>query len=198
MMVSQATQIKVILLFFSVIRLIEAFIIRQVRFQRECRVWSEDERRSIGDVVKGLHGSKYQFGAAGINYEGQQFAEMSYSSGTLEEDDYEDGPPPNWALSLQQKNPPEGCPELFVSKDGAVVEIQNDERSWEKYYAFVIGDEDCCPYYVAPRVGMLAPRGGSNDYTDTAQVAVHVTDSTQGNWWLVVGTEAASWSYKIV
>jgi hypothetical protein len=59
-------------------------------------------RRSIGNIVQGLHGSKYQFASPGINYKGQQFAEMGYSSGEMQQDNYDDKPMHNWALKLQQ------------------------------------------------------------------------------------------------
>ena len=164
-------------------------------------------RRSIGTVVQGLHGSKYQFGSAGINYEGQQFAEMGYSSGLIEQDNYDDEPMPNWALKLQQSVPDVelNCPQLAFDSHGvATVQVHNQERSWEKYYSFIVGDEDALSSItVEPRVGMLAPRGGVNDFSDQAQLklTVKATDKQpfpcNGKCWLLVGTEEESWFYKL-
>lgn len=78
-----------------------------------------------------------------------------------------------------------------------MVEIQNDERSWEKYYAFAVGD-DAGSVAVEPRVGMLAPRGGANNFSDKSQLKVQGNIGSQGNAWLVVGTEAEKWTYKLV
>ena len=163
--------------------------------------------RSIGNVVQGLHGSKYQFGSAGINYEGQQFAEMGYSSDLIEQDNYDDDPMPNWALKLQQSVPNDNlnCPQLALDSHGmATVQVQNQERSWEKYYSFIVGDDDALSSItVEPRVGMLAPRGGVNDFSDQAQLklTVKATDNQplagNGNCWLLVGTEEESWFYKL-
>jgi hypothetical protein len=168
-------------------------------------------RRSIGNVVQGLHGSKYQFGSAGINYEGQQFAEMGYSSGLIEQDNYDDDPMPNWALKLQQSGVPNdnsNCPQLELDSHGmATVQVQNQERSWEKYYSFLVGDEDILSWItVEPRLGMLAPRGGVSDFSDQAQLKLKLTITANENQplprnrncWLLVGTEEESWFYKVL
>jgi hypothetical protein len=177
--------------------------------------------RSIGNVVQGLHGSKYQFGSAGINYEGQQFAEMGYSSGLkIEQDNYDDEPMPLWALKLEQTIPPSddnNCPQLELelalldSHAGmaATVQVQNQERSWEKYYAFIVGsdpaDAACFSSIITvePRVGMLAPRGGVNDFSDRAQVTITVHSqplpgNINNNCWLLIGTEEENWFYKLM
>jgi hypothetical protein len=142
---------------------------------------------------------KYQFGDAGMNVEGQKFAEMGYSSGEIQLDNYEDEPIPTWALKLQLLELlPSSCPELMLSEGSAMIEIQNDERSWEKYYAIVIGDAASL-VVVEPRVGMLAPRGGANNFSDTAQLQVRRSGNrSQGSTWLVIGTEAERWTYKLV
>jgi hypothetical protein len=173
-----------------------AFPLRQ-RNTRLCSSEKEQEQRSIGDVVQGLHGGKYQFGDAGMNVEGQQFAEMGYSSGEVQLDNYEDEPIPTWALKLQLLELPSSCPELMLSEGSAMIEIQNDERSWEKYYAFVIGD--AALLVVEPGVGMLAPCGGANNFSDTAKLQVRRSgNGSHGSAWLVIGTEAERWTYKLV
>ena len=178
----------------------------------------QNDNRSIGDIVQGLHGGKYQFqdyGSTGLSYEGQQFAEMGYSSAPSEGSDYDDEeyyPLPNWAVKLQQITPSSlrerqaTIPRnpLDANNDSAgIVTIQNDERSWEKYYAFVIGDDDsaqqCCS--VRPCRGTLAPRGGVNNFPDQARIQIS-WDSTssnklEGNVWVVIGTEAERWTYQI-
>jgi hypothetical protein len=179
---------------------------------------SEDEpiptSRSIGNVVQGLHGGKYQFGSAGINYEGQQFAEMGYSSGLVEQENYDDEPMPNWALKLQQSVPNDtfNCPQLALDSLGmATVQVKNLERSWEKYYSFIVGDADAnadvlSSITVEPRVGMLAPRGSGNDsFSDHAQLKLTMKaienqplPGTGINCWLLVGTEEESWFYKLM
>jgi len=81
--------------------------------------------RSIGDVVQGLHGSKYQFdngsgsssfstsGGPFTSFEGRQFAEQGYSSSSSsigyeqdDEDDDDEADLPNWAIKLFFTNPP--------------------------------------------------------------------------------------------
>ena len=167
----------------------------------------QEGRRAIGDVVQGLHGSKYQFNdAAGITFEGQQFAEMGYSSGDqVHIDNYENEPIPQWALKLKEMTPPIQATgrELVLGDDNKItVEIQNDERSWEMYYAFVIGPS-AETIKVQPWVGQLAPRGGANHFSDSAvlDVSSRATDNNvllgEGNF-LIVGTEADKWLYKLI
>jgi hypothetical protein len=184
----------------------EAFQIRSLLPRPETCLFSDspEQPQSIGDVVQGLHGSKYQFNDAGVSFEGQQFAEMGYSSGEVVEENYEDEPIPTWALKLKALTPHENASELSIigSAEGAaalpvpvVVDIKNDERSWEKFHAFIVGDAGSL--VVEPRVGMLAPRGGANNYSDTAQLRVTGAGNS-GNVWLVVGTEAEKWTYKLI
>jgi hypothetical protein len=130
--------------------------------------------------------------------EGQQFAEMGYSSGEIQLDNYEDKPMPTWALKLQLLELPSSCPELMLWEGSAMIEIQKDKRSWEKYYAIVIGDAASL-VVVEPRVGMLAPHGGAHNFSDTAQLQVCCSGNrSQGSTWLVIGTEAERWTYKLV
>jgi hypothetical protein len=147
----------------------------------------------------GLHGGKYQFSDAGTNYAGQEFAETGYSSGNYEQEgDLENDPLPNWALKLNQI-PTKDCAQLQVAYSGTLVDFQNDERSWERYYAVIVGQERRdSPYIVEPLVGMLAPRGGSTDHSDVGRVVVKTTGQPlEGMWWLVVGTEAKTWLYQL-
>lgn len=153
--------------------------------------------RSIGDVVQGLHGSKYQFSNSGINFEGQQFAETGYGcSAPPTEEDYSKEPIPNWALKLKDVMPSDEAPSIHLTGDSGTVTIQNEERSWEKYYAFLIGG-DSESLVVEPNVGMLAPRGGTEYFQDFEQLTVH-GEAAGRNSFLVVGTEAETWIYKII
>ena len=83
---------------------------------------------------------------------------------------------------------------------GGTIEIQNDERSWEKYYAFVVG-EQAAFFVISPYVGMLAPRGGANQFSDSAILKISKTGTgsngiTSGTF-VVAGTEAETWIYQI-
>jgi hypothetical protein len=178
------------------------------------RIYSEEPENSISDYTLGLHGGKYQFDSAGMNYEGQQFAQTGYGSSSEEEqkqEDFSNEPLPKWALRLQRQLPPESCPVLEVASNGgtAEVEFSNEERSWERFYAMIIpeggpskeqasGGALC--YTVEPSVGLLAPRGGSGAYTHMAQVVVkneQLPGGSSSDCWLVVGTEAETWHYKL-
>lgn len=167
----------------------------------------EDATRSIGDVVQGLHGGKYQFDEASpISFEGRQFAEMSYSSGSsIKEDNFEDEPLPKWALRLKEMAPLDVLPSKIAGEvivddaQSGTIKIQNDERSWEKYYAFVVGDQ-ASSFVVNPFVGMLAPRGGANEFSDSAVLEISAAEvgcAVASSTFVVVGTEAETWTYQI-
>lgn len=156
-----------------------------------------DEKRAIGDVVQGLHGSKYQFSDAGINLEGQQFAEMSYSSGEILEQNVEKDPIPSWARQMLDLPLPLNAPELMVQPGHTTnVSIQNNERSWEMFYAFVVGPSSSTTK-VQPWVGQLAPRGGANQFSDRMMLNIQSSDVREDSW-IVLGTEAEKWFYKLV
>lgn len=189
---------------------------------------------SIGDVVQGLHGSKYQFQQY-PNYEGRQFAESGYSSGKYQGDavavqtTMSQEPLPDWAIRWQQnfEVPKEGLGSARKLKvfsanvDSPItLTIRNDERSWEKFYTFVLMWEEeegggkrqsvDASYLirVTPTLGMLAPRGKSGGggeagqtFSDTANLQVTATiedPEASGKLWLLVGTEAERWVYKLV
>lgn len=170
------------------------------RRQFDSRVFATEEgRRAIGDIVQGLHGSKYQFNDAGANFEGQQFAEMGYSSGEVLVESYENNPiVPQWALKMKEMTPPTNAPALRLN-DKVSVNIRNDERSWEKYYAFIVGPA-AETTTVRPWVGQLAPRGGSNMFSDSAVLEISCPTScvVDEESFLVIGTEAEKWFYKLV
>jgi len=168
---------------------------------------------SIGDVVQNLHGGKYQFSEtqylAGGSVAGRQFAESLYSS--CDNDDDNDGNGdneedlPRWAMRLQDPTTTSAAAELAVMdelkfdnehKMHSIV-IKNEERSWERYYAFLLpnnhddnknkrkgvvssssGSGDSC-FRVSPSTGSLAPRGGASNvcdmtkpYSDSAIISI--------------------------
>ncbi|KAL3908988.1 MAG: hypothetical protein SGARI_002816 [Bacillariaceae sp.] len=162
--------------------------------------------------------------------EGQQFAETGYSSGIYQGDrvavetSLEQEPLPHWASQWQQNfMPSSNIQELRIfslDADSAAaarsVRVQNEERSWEKLYAFVLlcdDDDDQTKtdasdlVLVSPLVGMLAPRGTASPkkdgFSDSIELQVSariVVDdaSTAGKLWLLVGTEAEKWVFKLV
>jgi hypothetical protein len=170
----------------------------------------------VGDVVQGLHGGKYQFGDVGSStlpsFEGQQFAETGYGSSSIEsnhdETNLDNEPMANWAKRLVTLPLPDNSPELNLSSDKGLsteIRIHNDERSWEVYYAFIVGPLSNS-IVVEPRVGQLAPRGGVNQFSDSAVLTVLFQDrgvpassvfAGGEQSWLVVGTEAARWFYRL-
>ena len=215
--------IGIILLLLQLVRISDAFLVIEKRIHNHTnklkrRIFVEasaegsssssssdnsSNSRSIGDVVQGLHGGKYQFNHPGINYDGQNFAETGYGSGLIGDDEevtyYDDQQQepaiPNWALKLQQldydDDDDDHYPTIDVSSSSSLLEssiqIKNNERSWEKFYAFIVSDnnnnynngdsedEIVEVVTVEPNVGMLAPRGGKSDnFQDNAVLTVKV------------------------
>lgn len=146
---------------------------------------NDEDDRSIGDVVKNLHGGKYQFSdtqyLAGNSLIGQEFAENLYSSGGADESsvDEEDDELPNWVLRLQdsieQSTKPTSGTLIFDEQQhkSHSITIKNDERSWEMYYAYILSTTssshivDDSPFrIISPTAGVLAPRGGASNLCD--------------------------------
>mmetsp|Transcript_12899 Transcript_12899/g.21393 ORF Transcript_12899/g.21393 Transcript_12899/m.21393 type:complete len:219 (-) Transcript_12899:259-915(-) len=199
------------LLFPQQVRRHDHYYLSTITTRRSTRLYSEEN--SVSDYTLGLHGGKYQFDTAGINFEGQQFAETGYgSTEEYQQEDFSNEPLPKWALRLQSQVPPENCPVLQVAAGGGtVVPFSNEERSWERFYAMIIlveNDEKAVAsqqsplYTVEPSVGMMAPRGGSGQYKDTAQVTVMTNElqapsSSDYHCWLAIGTEEETWHYQL-
>lgn len=179
--------------------------------------FEETSNRSIGEVVSNLHGGKYQFQdshLAGATRLGQEFADSLYASdGIVEEND--DDEMPKWAIRmmdplLQMDKPVSGT--LFFGNGNIkhTITIKNDERSWEKFYAFVhpLKQEQQgikCPFEMHPTIGTLAPRGGASNacdantpYSDSTAISVKIIDdNSAGEYLLVVGTEAEVMRYVL-
>ena len=112
----------------------------------------ESEYRSIAEVVGGLHGGKYQFGGDSIGGVSDAFsghgggygefgAKAKDEAGEIEE-------LLNWAKKLAPDNdaPLLRVPSNANPMDGMVyfasIDIQNQERTWEKFYAKVMTNQD--------------------------------------------------------
>ncbi len=174
---------------------------------------------SIGDITQNLHGGKYQFSEtqylAGGSLMGQQFAESLYSSCDEEESlEEEDDELPKWLMKLQQPDEHEGkqlAGSLTFSEcaKSHKISITNDERSWEKYYAFVLPNTFQQSFRISSLRGVLAPRGGASNacdaskpYSDSAHIAIELVgddDATivGGEVLLIVATEAEIWRYEL-
>lgn len=179
---------------------------------------------SIGDITQNLHGGKYQFSEtqylAGSSLMGQQFAESLYSScndeaGSVEEDDEV---VPKWALKMQHPDEHEGKQLTGVltftdCNKTHTISITNDERSWEKYFVYVILPSSSSiveqSFQISPPRGHLAPRGGASNacdaskpYSDSAHITIELLENNNrplfgGITLLVVGTEAEIWRYEL-
>lgn len=184
--------------------------------------YAGDTKRSIGDVVSNLHGGKYQFEnsyAAGSTRIGQEFAESLYASDDCTDDDDEVDEMPKWALRMMDPLMHLHKPVIstLVFEDGInehTISIKNDERSWEKFYAFILPvqpneQETSSLFAVQPKTGTLAPRGGASNacdanapYSDIKTITVRYTidgsSSSTDERMLVVGTEAEVWRYLLI
>ena len=152
-----------------------------------------EPQRSVGDVVQGLHGGKYQFDAPGISATSQQFVDQLYGGDVEEEtvDYWSD--PPKWIESRLQASETSTIATLSFSDDARSqsIQVQNEERTWEVYYARVTG-----PIVVTPSAGQLAPRGGSGGKSDAVTLQIHATGDGEGT--LVVATEEDKWVYALL
>ncbi|KAL7525091.1 hypothetical protein ACHAWF_001207 [Thalassiosira exigua] len=178
---------------------------------------------SVGDVVRNLHGGKYRFSEtqylAGGSATGREFAESLCAGGGEEEatpDDDDMGELPNWAKKLadfaeQSSKPLLGTLTLEEHNEMHTITIKNDERSWEKFYAFVLPDDGggAVGFGISPASGTLAPRGGASNacddtrpYSDEATIAIERRGGADAvakgeERLLVAGTEAEAWRYRL-
>jgi len=119
---------------------------------------NSDDYRSIGEVVGGLYGGKYQFNDnSGNDYNYDYAGYASQSSCSNNQDD--ERPPkeiPNWALRMSMSMSPSesasssalrnpeiiNVPSNSNPMDGMIysasVEIQNQERTWEEFHAKLV------------------------------------------------------------
>lgn len=95
---------------------------------------------------------------------------------------------------------------------GGQVTIQNEELTWEPFYASIENDTGSIHHEnmlaIVPSKGNLAPRGGRNSYSDSCTLRVErredghhpsLTPSSDSViLYLVVRTEAQYWNWRIV
>ena len=153
---------------------------------------SNDEYRSISDVVGGLHGGKYQFNDnRGIQSFGDDVFSGYGSRNSCNDDEEELVELPNWAIKMEPDEsvlagqeagiitvPSNSNPMDGMTYSSSVV-IQTQERTWEKFYVKIMARrnsddtfvqlENGCPINVKPRSGSLAPRGGASNACDASK-----------------------------
>ena len=192
---------------------------RRYAEQRIHHLHSSQPGKSVGDVTGNLHGGKYLFSSdqyiAGGSLAGREFAESLYGCGDDEnviESDDDDAHLSKWVQRLVDPNEQRDRPfvgTLSFDNDARIhrVTIKNDERSWERFYAFVLPvDEDASECFeIRPTSGSLSPRGGASNacdetkpYSDSAKVSIEWKgDGTEGGVMFVIGTEAEVWRYHV-
>jgi hypothetical protein len=171
---------------------------------------SNFEDSSVGDYVKGVHGGKYQFSAAGLNSAGQEFAASGYGSGPIELED--DNDVPRWAQHMGTNAEDLQRTGSEVLTLPASVSVQNQERTWEPFFVKVMLAQQngtavdvSEAFSITPARGKLAPLGGAQNpynphepYLDS--VTIQVDRTTPGLWdvcYLAVGTEEEKWFYQL-
>jgi len=133
---------------------------QESEYESEYESESKYEYRSIGEVVGGLHGGKYQFGGTGVQgwdasgsdaFSGTGSFRSTFSGPSLEHvapiPDDQAGEIPNWARKMAPKNDastasavleiPSNANPMDGRIHGASFRIQNQERTWEPFYAKV-------------------------------------------------------------
>jgi len=170
---------------------------------RSTRLFSGDEKRSVSDYMGGHHAGKFDFdsrisGVTALNYEKSVVFDDTETTPAL-------APLPNtaeipsWASRKVSLEATEN-----VIRLGEQVLIQNEELTWEPFYAAIHiadGSSDCGDMTVKPTAGNLAPRGGRNNFSDSCRLRVEqsggqtVTPTTEQ--YLVVRTETEHWAWRI-
>uniref|UniRef100_A0A7S4B0E5 Uncharacterized protein n=1 Tax=Chrysotila carterae TaxID=13221 RepID=A0A7S4B0E5_CHRCT len=176
----------------------------------------ETARRGVGEVVKLLHGGKYQFGSGGAQASaGSAFAEAlacSSSGGDAAADDG-DVQPPAWARALRpDREASLSTLELASAHPATSVQVKNMYKTWEPFVAAVLPADDsasalqaAAEFELHPTAGTFAPRGGANNvcdpdkpYSDSQTLNVRWRGGEGGEAWLVIKTEESQWSYKLL
>ncbi|CAJ1958750.1 unnamed protein product [Cylindrotheca closterium] len=188
---------------------------------------NDESLNSVGDYVKQVHGGKYQFGDAGINSIGQEFAETGYGSEAPKEDVESSllAEIPRWANRMGTERGIESklCGTISLSSSPVSISIVNEERTWEPFYVKVLitaanepqtdasgSFDDTHPLSIHPRAGTLAPRGGAvnlcdpnKPYSDAATITVDASGdlslllSEEHALYVLIGTEEEKWYYQI-
>jgi hypothetical protein len=175
-------------------------------YNNQFQTQQQQQQRSIGDVVKNLHGGKYQFdNKSGLGMIGQQFAESMYACTPdnsmlqhTEEKVFDDTNLPKWVHRLGSTVPKQisGTINFSIqdleSSSSQIIQIHNEERTWERYYSKIImspGSDNINElewdihynYFtiLVGQQGMLAPRGGVSGISDTATIIVRPVQNFQ-------------------
>ena len=174
-----------------------------------------ENTRDLSDIVGGLHGGKYQFGAGGAqSFVGGQFAESlaSSSSSSAADDDSKEwamaGDLPRWARVLEPRTAQlAGTLAFAAAGDELEVCVQNTYKTWEPWIAAIVSEPatDLAFAICSPASGTLAPRGGASNvcdeskpYSDGAAVRVRCIDAAAGRpSHLVVKTEEEQWTFAL-
>lgn len=180
----------------------------------------EEEYRSVSDYVGGLHGGKYVFdprisGVTAINYEKSVlFGDViDSSSNMILAAPAGDGTLPDWAQrSVDYESQVKGEVHLATG-DAQQVQLMNEELSWEPFYVMIetaagaVIEGGTNIVQVSPWKGMLAPRGGRNQYTDHCSLLItRIDDGTISAFhvlggqqlYLVVRTECEFWVWRLM
>ena len=184
-----------------------------------CLCMDERAKKTLGDVVGGVHGGKYQFSTRGFEgFAGDEFASaLAASSANGASDDAGDEPWPKWATELRRPRggdvseaSAEEVEWVEMGTDGSsTVRVANIYRSWDRFYATIFADEaanavDAPFVVVGPSCGDLAPRGGANNvcdaskpYLDHADIVVQAREAGREAT-LLVRTEEEQWLFRLV
>ena len=182
-----------------------------------CLCMDERAKKTIGDVVPGVHGGKYQFSDRGFEgFAGDEFASaLAASSASGATDGADDEPWPKWATELRRPRggdvseaSVEEVEWVEMGTDGsATVRVANIYRSWDRFYATIFADDAAvsAPFVVVgPSSGDLAPRGGANNvcdaskpYLDHVDIVVQAREAGREAT-LLVRTEEEQWIFRLV
>jgi hypothetical protein len=165
------------------------------------------EPRGLSRVVGGVHGGKYQFGERGaVGYDGRQFAESLASAAADSACEREGAAAvpelPGWARSPTPHEGSAVAVHFHALGDEQTVQFCNPYRTWEPWYAAVVGD-GASGFELEASSGTLAPRGGANNvcdasqpYPDCAQLRVRCLASPASGS-LVINIEQDKWTFSL-
>ena len=186
------------------------------------------EYRTISDYMGGHHAGKFDFdpricGVTALNYEKSiVFDDATSSQATNLLAPLEDlEARPKWSLRPVDVTATQGTVRVLEAgagdDDNTSVLVKNAEISWEPFYATVettaapggqaSQEESFMGLEVSPSTGNLAPRGGSEPYTDQATLCVTRSSAEESSfpflsetssYYLVVRTEQNYWSWRIL
>ena len=102
-----------------------------------------EERRTIGEVVGGLHGGKYDFSAGGTQHSANEFAAALASSGTQQTEPAQiiyDGSRPTWVRRMRAASL-SGVLRFGQKGNAECARVTNIYRTWEEYFAVTLASD---------------------------------------------------------